>query len=390
MLRVGALGFGSRASHIIGQLQKMDPAAKLVAVWDSHPESAREKIASALPGQKPEDVRFYDDPDALLDKEKLDGVIVGTRCSKHTTMACKVAARKLPLFLEKPVATNMDDLRRLKAAFEASQSPVVVSFPLRLTLHVQKAREIIDSGQIGTVEQIQAVNNVTYGWGYFRSWYRNHDETGGQWLQKATHDFDYINYLIQQPPSLIGALHSQRVFGQRKPAGLTCDVCDEADTCQESPLGDHLRGETAYWAAKPNDHACSFGVDTKIEDNGSALIEYASGAHAVYTQNFFARRDAGSRGATIIGYKGTIQFDFYTDTLRLVMHHKSLTANMKISGTGHGGGDQELVMNFRDLMRGQGTQRSPISAGILSVYMCLKARQAGQTKSFVKADMSDL
>jgi predicted dehydrogenase len=284
----------------------------------------------------------------------------------------------------------MDDLRALKKAFDKSKSQVVVSFPLRLTQHVQQAKAIIDSGQIGEVQHVQAINNVTYGWGYFRSWYRDYDVTGGQWLQKATHDIDYINYLVQQPPVLIGALHSQRVFGRKKPAGLLCKDCDEKETCLESPLAAHLRDEQQFWACSPGDQNCAFGVDTKIEDNGSALIEFANGMHAVYSQNFFVRRDAGYRGANIMGHLGTIIFDFYTDTLRLVHHHKKVTVTMKISGAGHGGGDLALVRNFRDIMYKRAGSLSPISAGILSANMCLKARQAGQEKSFVRADMSDL
>jgi predicted dehydrogenase len=390
MLRIGALGFGRRARTVLEQLEAMDSEVRLVACWDAAPEYSRKVISCTKIREKPEDVRYYDEPEQMFDKEELDGVIIGTRCNLHTPMAIKAAARGLPIFLEKPVATNMDDLRALKKAFDNSKSQVVVSFPLRLTQHVQQAKAIIDAGDIGEVQHVQAINNVTYGWGYFRGWYRDYDVTGGQWLQKATHDIDYINYLVGQPPALIGALHSQRVFGGAKPAGLKCDNCDEAQTCLESPLAQHIRDEEQFWACSPSDHNCSFGSDTKIEDNGSALIEFANGMHAVYSQNFFVRRDAGYRGANIMGHLGTIIFDFYTDTLRLIHHHKKVTATMKISGTGHGGGDLALVRNFRDIMYKRAKSLSPISAGILSAYMCLKARQAGQEKSFVRADLSDL
>lgn len=390
MLRIGALGFGRRARTVLEQLEAMDSDVRFVAAWDAAPEYSREVVSYTKIREKPEDVRYYDEPEQMLDKEELDGIIIGTRCSLHTPMAIKAASRGVPIFIEKPVATNMDDLRALKNAFDKSKSEVVVSFPLRLTQHVQQAKAIIDSGQIGTVQHVQAINNVTYGWGYFRGWYRNYEVTGGQWLQKATHDFDYINYLVQQPPVLIGALHSQRVFGGKKPAGLHCEDCDETETCLESPLAEHLRNEEQYWANTAREHHCAFGVDTKIEDNGSALIEYASGMHAMYSQNFFVRRDAGYRGANLIGHLGTIQFDFYTDTLRLIHHHKNVTVNMKIGGTGHGGGDQALVRNFRDIMYKRAGTVSPISAGILSCYMCLKARQAGQEKAFLRADLSDL
>ena len=72
----------------------------------------------------------------------------------------------------------------------------VVSFPLRTSAILLKVKELIDSGKIGTVEHVQAYNNVPYGRGYYHKWYRLESETGGQWLQKATHDLDYINLLL--------------------------------------------------------------------------------------------------------------------------------------------------------------------------------------------------
>jgi hypothetical protein len=55
----------------------------------------------------------------------------------------------------------------------------------------------------------------------------DYNETGGLWLQKATHDLDYINYIMGEPPATVFAMESQRVFNRRKPAGLTCNVCEE-------------------------------------------------------------------------------------------------------------------------------------------------------------------
>src|SRR5690606_38144563 len=124
--------------------------------------------------------------------------------------------------LEKPVATTMEDARRLKAGFEAGKSKVVVSFPLRLTSMVQCVKEIVDSGQIGTVEHVQAVNNVPYGGVYYHYWYRDEKETGGMFLQKATHDFDYINYILGHKPAVVSAMTSKQVYKGTKPAGLKC------------------------------------------------------------------------------------------------------------------------------------------------------------------------
>lgn len=49
-----------------------------------------------------------DTPEEMLERERLDGILIGTRCSLHTEMALKVTPTGIPLFLEKPVALPYD------------------------------------------------------------------------------------------------------------------------------------------------------------------------------------------------------------------------------------------------------------------------------------------
>ena len=68
----------------------------------------------------------------------------------------------------------------------------MVSFPLHVTCIVQEMKRLVDSGALGDVVSVQAVNNVPYGGVYYHSWYRDAALTGGLFLQKSTHDIDYI------------------------------------------------------------------------------------------------------------------------------------------------------------------------------------------------------
>ncbi len=316
----------------------------------------------------------------MLDSEKPDGVMIGTRCSRHSSMAVKALERNLPLFLEKPVATTMADLVALKRAYEASSSKVVVSFPLRLTPLVALAKEIVDSGKIGTIEHLQAVNNVPYGGVYFHNWYRDENETQGLFLQKATHDFDYINFLLGIAPVSVCAVTSKRIFTGNKPAGLYCCDCDERNSCPEGPFNMKYRVHDGATGDQ-----CSFAVDTGNEDSGSAIITYESGMHASYSQNFFARKTAGKRGATLLGYKGTIEFDWYTDEVTVHMHHTPRTDSHKVDGSkmSHGGGDSVLAENFVEVIADRATSVAPLDAGLLSVLMCLHAKTSAEEKRFV-------
>jgi len=255
----------------------------------------------------------------------------------------------------------------------------VVSFPLRLTTIVLLAKEIIDSGKIGTVEHVQAINNVPYGSVYFQSWYRDERETGGLFLQKATHDFDYINSLLGARPVQISAMTSKQIFKGSRPAGLKCGDCGDNRTCPDSSL--FKNADSQSW------DSCCYAEDTGNEDSGSSLIRYESGMHVSYSQNFFVRRGAGSRGARLMGYKGTLDFDFYTGKVNVVMHHTPRVETYDISGgEGHFGGDTALAQNFIDIMQKGADSLSTLDDGLMSALMCLKAKESAETGMFRSMD----
>jgi len=378
MSRLGVIGYGRRMRHILQVIDRFHAGAEVVAVLDPRESELRSAFPDVLA-----EVTFYDDVDRLLDESKPDGVLIGTRCTLHTPYAVKVLERNLPLFLEKPVATDLEQLSTLEAALERTRSPVVVSFPLRVSPLCDTAREIIDSGAIGTVEHVQAVNNVPfYASDYYHGWMRDEAQTGGLWLQKATHDLDYLNSLIRQKPVSIVAMESKTVFRGDMPAGLKCVDCWRQVECQESPYNLFRQGITHE--VEPNDWQCSFAVDTGNHDSASAIIRYETGIHAVYTQNFYTRRGAAARGATLIGYKGTVAFDWYKDELTVHYHHSNRTERHRFesTGEGHHGGDEALVEEFLGAVSGKEATRAPLSAGILSAKMCLMARDSCHSNMF--------
>jgi len=384
MIRLGVIGYGGRARGVIDLINRLNAGVEMVAITDVRNDEIKRQMADSGDSSN---VAFHEDPDVMLDTEKLDAVLIGTRCSLHATMAKKVLARDLPLYLEKPIATNMGDLIALRDAAEKSKSEVVVSFPLRVTPLVRLAKEIIESGKIGTVEHVQAWNDVSYGSCYYQTWYRDENETQGLFLQKATHDFDYINHLLGIKPVWICAMNSKRIFKGDKPAAQCCDDCGEWDECLESPFHAHLTKQERAEVG-PTGMMCCFARDTGNEDSGSAIVEYETGMHVSYSQNFFARKSAGRRGARLYGYKGTLEFDWYTDELKVYLHHTPRIESYKTDTTAasHGGGDTVLCDNFIRVIRGEQKSISPLSAGILSVLMCLKAKESAKTRTFQKIE----
>lgn len=378
MLKLGVIGYGLRAKFMLKEIEPLG-GITVTAIADPRMEEIRAELA-----EQGKSAALYRDADELLAREELDGVLLSTRCSLHARLSAKVFERGLPLFLEKPVGTSYEDLALLQDAWGKHPVPVVVSFPLRMTMMVQRVKEAIDSGLIGTVENVQAVNNVPYGEIYYADWYRDHRETGGLFLQKATHDLDYLSFLVGQSPKLVAAMMSRRVYGGEKPAGLRCRDCKEQEICMESPLNLYHRRLVRPTPFDEN-RMCLFGRDIENEDNASLLLEYENGVQLSYSQNFFARNGAAARGARLLGYKGTIDFDWYRGDIVIYRHHSPETERITVdtlSAGNHWGGDRNLARNFIQVMRGEAESESPLTAGITSALTCLHARSSAETRQF--------
>jgi len=378
MLKMGVIGCGNRITSVIEKIISVSKdEAVLTCVCDTDIEKVKREN---LKDEKFKDVRYYSDADEMLKAEKLDGVLIGTRCSLHTKYALLVANYNLPLFLEKPVCTTYEDLELLKT-IPHMEDKTVVSFPLRVSKKLLFIKELIDSGKIGKVEHVQAYNNVTYARGYYHKWYRDENETGGLFLQKATHDLDYINYVLGEKPVRLCAMKSKQIFKGDKPAGLKCADCPEAKTCPESPENVYKAGDN-----NPKGEYCCFAVDTGNEDSGSVIIEYESGMHVVYSQDFIVRNGAGKRGARFIGYKGTLEFDWRKDEITLYRHDEDMIETYTYpNATGaHFGGDTALAESFIAVMKGEEKSCAPLSQGINSAALCLAAKTSATEYRFVE------
>lgn len=398
-IRLGVIGYGVRMDMLMDQVADLSVKAEVTAVADLHPERVKALMQKTdapdvqhkmeidkIDGQlrkcpmNPEKIHFYETAQQMLEQEKLDGVMVGTNCNTHAYFAKLVLDHQLPLFLEKPVGICRDDLKLLEECDAKPHAPVVVSFPLRATRMIQEAKRMIDRGVIGKPEHVQAFNDVGYGFVYYHDWYRDESVAHGLFLQKATHDIDVVNYLSGEKADKVCAMKSKQIFKGTMPARLRCSQCERTEECMESTYNiEKTRNDT------PRSDYCCFAEDTGNEDSGSMLVRYESGMHAVYSQNFFARKKAARRGGRVYGYQGTLEYDFIQDTITVYDHmsDRVTTVQFHTPADGHGGGDQVLIQNFIDLIRGKTKESiAPLSAGIESARICLMAKEASETDEY--------
>lgn len=179
-------------------------------------------------------------------------------------------------------------------------------------------------------------------------------------------------------------MKSKQIFKGEMPAGLRCSACDKAEECMESTYNiEKTRNDT------PRSDYCCFAADTGNEDSGSMIVQYESGMHAIYSQNFFARKKAARRGARLYGYKGTLEYDFTRDEIIIYDHMSDKVSRIEFNtpAKGHGGGDQILIRNFVDLIRGKTKESiAPLCAGILSAEICLAAKESSEAFEYKKLE----
>ena len=90
IFNIGIVGFGKRSKDGLcksmrnyGAIEGND-GFRVVAVADIRPEA---ELRAGLEEIGFGDARIYKTPEEMYENEKLDGVIIGTRCSLHTKMA---------------------------------------------------------------------------------------------------------------------------------------------------------------------------------------------------------------------------------------------------------------------------------------------------------------
>lgn len=382
MLKVGAIGMGRRLTcGVTASLLRLGEDVQVTAIADPNPEYSKGFMKAYHIPIEP--ARFYPSAEEMLRTEKnLDGIMIGTRCYLHPEMMRLAAQANIPVFLEKPVFIDEKGKEILKNLQSVHEAPVEVSFPLRMTQPAQLARDIVRSGALGRIAQVEAINTPPYGEHYFKKWHREDALTGGLFMQKATHDLDIIFFLTDSVPLTVCAMESRNVFGGDMPKGSTCDTCEKLYTCKES----HWMLENRFHES-PQPHTCVFSKDVEIHDAGSVLLQLSNGAHASYAQCFTGRRGAALRLTRIVGFNATLELEFVSGEVRVFHHHSGRVDRYQFKeAEGHFGGDEALMNAFVKLMRGERTEYPDLRDGRISASACLAAKRSAQTEKFVKVE----
>ena len=402
-LKIGIVGCGLQSATIAGYLGVFGDDYEVCAVMDLDCENAKGKLA-LKEVQVAKDCFFCSDLEVFIAHAAgLSGIIIGTYCNFHAPVACALEKLHIPLYVEKPVAVNREQLLELHRVFSGSSTPVMVSLPMRLAPLTQKAKEIIDSGALGKLGQVIGFEE-TGGEVYFTTWFRDYEKTGGMFMQKAVHDIDYLLYLAASPVKRLCAMKNKVCYAGDKPYDLTCRECPDTASCPKGPLarfdewgsvknfadGMRAAAETSARGGLPGKRFCPYSKDIAIEDVTACIAELENGVQFIHTQNFIISGKAGRRGARLVGDRGVLEIDFNNSKLHLHCTQQNSMAEYSVSpgALSHYGGDRKLVKEFIEVMKtGKRSSCDLIyGQGIYGTMICLAARQSAETFQFVEPE----
>ncbi|NOU92681.1 gfo/Idh/MocA family oxidoreductase [Paenibacillus sp. LMG 31456] len=181
MVKIAFIGAGGIAAHHMKSLT-VNPKVEIVGICDVVREHAQ-KMADLNGGQA------YTDYEAMLDREKPDGLIVCVPPFAHGQVEEAAASRGIHMLVEKPVGLDMDTVRKKAEVLREAGVIVGTGYCLRYLEAMNKAKEYLQDKQIAMVRALRSGGMPEM------PWWGIMDKSGGQLVEMTTHNVDMMRCL---------------------------------------------------------------------------------------------------------------------------------------------------------------------------------------------------
>jgi myo-inositol 2-dehydrogenase / D-chiro-inositol 1-dehydrogenase len=197
-VEVGFVGTGNIANYHLNSLEKIADA-RVTAVYDLARERA-EQVARRF------GAKVYTDHRELIATSGIQALYVCLPPFSHEDQEILAAERGIAILVEKPVALTEAKAREVLAAVQRSGIITSSGYHWRHSPLTDRARDLLQGKTIGMVQ------------GYWHgslpgvSWWRRLDQSGGQFVDQATHIVDLARYLVGEVRR-VSATYATRVLG---------------------------------------------------------------------------------------------------------------------------------------------------------------------------------
>lgn len=193
-LRIGMIGAGTIAQQL--HLPALQQIGGVEVVALAEPNQARLQECADNFGIE----RGHTDYQEMLDRGDLDAVIIATPNLFHAPATIAALEAGCHVLVEKPMATNAADARRMAEVARAGGKVLTLNLPRRCAAPYRAARMLLEAGQLGEVYAAKAALVRRTGIPGYGSWFTtNALSGGGAMLDAGIHILDAALWILGEP-----------------------------------------------------------------------------------------------------------------------------------------------------------------------------------------------
>jgi len=197
VLKVGIIGCGWFAQAVHLPILRRLPEVELIALAEPDPDR-RQEASRCVPA-----ALLYAEYRDLLKMRDIDAIIVSVPTTLHAEVAIAAMQLGKHVYLEKPIATTLEEAHKVVRAWKQAGVVGMVGFNYRFNALHQAARIQIQARRLGSLVGVRSVFSTPAR--PMPDWKQTRSNGGGVLLDLASHHVDLVRFLFQQDVQMVYA-----------------------------------------------------------------------------------------------------------------------------------------------------------------------------------------
>ena len=264
-LRIGVIGTGMMGCEHLKNLMAV-PGVAVTAVSDPN-EEPRTWAAITL-GDRAARTTQFSDHRAMLESGLVDAVLVASPNFTHRSILDDVLATEIPVLVEKPMCTTVEDCT---AVIDAQRSRTAITWVGLEYRYMAPIAELVSQVHAGAVGETKMMSIREHRFPFLQkvgNWNRFSRNTGGTLVEKCCHFFDLMRLTIGADPVRVHASGGQDV----------------------NHLDEWYDGERS-----------------DILDNAFVTVEWSNGVRSMLDLSMFAEGSRNEQEISVVGSTGKVE-----------------------------------------------------------------------------------
>ncbi|MEZ8826772.1 Gfo/Idh/MocA family protein [Vibrio amylolyticus] len=261
-IRYAFIGCGMMGQEHIRNIQLL-LGTSVIAVFE--PDKMMQDAIKTLESS----IVFTSSVEELLKRSDIDAIVIASPNHCHANqLLTLLETTHLPVLVEKPIVTSVEDVQRIRDAVSQHPAPIWVAMEYRYMPPVAKLIDLVSGGNAGHVSQLSIREHRFPFLEKVGDWNRFNRNTGGTLVEKCCHFFDLMRLQTQSEAIRVYATGSQHT--------------------------NHI--DERYNGEQPD-----------ILDNAYVLVDFANGQRAMLELCMFAEGSQYQEEISVVGSEGKVE-----------------------------------------------------------------------------------